>query len=82
MPKAEQQIQAIKEKVRAYHLVLPFLHMNLRMIIDMSKMVVMLLSVFPPKGGLYKTCSLRTIVTGKQIDFKKTCRIPLGAYEN
>ena len=31
----------------------------------------MMINAFPPKSGISRTCSPRTIMMGKQLDFKK-----------
>jgi hypothetical protein len=38
------------------------------------------LNTFPPKGGLTTTYSPRTIITGRNIDYKRHCKIPFGSY--
>ena len=50
------------------------------MTIDLAKHVVMLLNTFPPKIGLAKIYSPRTIMTGKAIYCKKSYKIHFGAY--
>ena len=40
----------------------------------------MMINAFPPKIGLSRTYSPCTIMMGKQLDFKKQCRCPFGAY--
>ena len=65
MPEVDQQIQVIKERMRAYHSALPFPHITKRMIIEMANMLVMLLNEFPPNIKLSKTYSPCTIMTGK-----------------
>ena len=48
--------------------------------IELAKHVVMFLNDFSPKSGLSKTYSPRTIMTGKSIDWKKSCKLHFGAY--
>ena len=45
------------------------------MTIDMDKHVVMFLNSSPPKSGLSNTCSPLTIMTGKALDWKKSCKL-------
>ena len=40
----------------------------------------MIINAFPPKSVLSCTYSPCTIMTGKQLDFKKHSRCPCGAY--
>ena len=53
--------------------------MTSRMIIELGKYVIIMINAFPPKSGLSRTYILRTIMAGKQLDFKKQCRCPFGA---
>jgi hypothetical protein len=80
VPEVERQIQVIKERMRATHAALPFSRMPRRMVIELAKYVVLMLNSFPPGSGLSRTYSPRTIMTGKQLDFAKHCKIPFGAY--
>ena len=64
----------------AHHVNLPFPSFTRRMNIEMAKHVVMLLNAFPPKSGLSKKYSPRTIMTGKKLDWKKSCKLHFGAY--
>ena len=66
--------------MRAHHTNLPFPSFMRRMTIELAKHVVMFLNAFPPKSGLSKTYSPRTIMTGKTLDWKKSCKLHFGAY--
>ena len=50
------------------------------MTIELEKHVVMFLKAFPPNSGLSKTYSPRTIMTGKALDWNKSCKLHFGAY--
>ena len=50
------------------------------MTIDLAKQVLMFLNAFPPKIGLSKTYIPHTIMTGKALDWKKSCKPHFGAY--
>ena len=76
----ERQIQVIKECILAHHANLPFPSFTRRMTIELTKHIVMFLRAFPPKNGLSKTYSLRIIMTGKALDWKKSCKLHFGAY--
>ena len=66
--------------MRAHHANLPFPSFTRRMNIELANHVVMFLNTFPPKRGLSKTYSPHTIMTGKTIDWKKSCKLHFGAY--
>ena len=66
--------------MRAHHANLPLPRFTRRMTIDLAKHVVMFLNAFPPKSGLSKTYSPRTIMTGKALDCKKRSMLHFGAY--
>ena len=80
VPEVERQIQVIKEHMRAHHANLPFPSFTRRMTIELAKHVVMFLNAFPPKSGISKTYSPRTIMTGKALDWKKSCKLHFEAY--
>ena len=48
--------------------------------IELSKHVVTLLHSLPPKSGLSTTYTPRTIITGKELDWKKSRKLQFGAY--
>ena len=50
------------------------------MAIELATQVVMFLNAFPPKSVRSKTYSPRTIMTGKSLDWKKSCKIHFGDY--
>ena len=66
--------------MQAHHANLPLPSFTRRMTIDLAKHVVMFLNAFPPKSGISKTYSLRKIMTGKALDWKKSCKLHFGAY--
>ena len=76
----ERQIQVIKEQVRTIHGGLPYDCMKSRMVIEISKYVVIIQNDFPLNIGILQIYSSCTIMTGKHIDFKKKSRCPFGAY--
>ena len=79
-PEVERQIQVIKERMRAHHANMPFYSFTRRMTIELAKHVVMFLNALPPKSGLSKTYSPCKIMTGKKLDWKKSCKLHFGAY--
>jgi hypothetical protein len=56
----------------------PFQTVPPKMIVEMIFLSVFWLNAFPCKHGISRTLSPRTIVTGKQIDYKTHCRIEFG----
>ena len=73
-------MQVIKEQMQAHNANLPFSRFTRCMTIELSKHVVMFLNAFPPKSGLSNTYSLRNIITGKALDWKKSCKLHFGSY--
>ena len=66
--------------MQAVHGGLSYDRMTSLMIIYLGKYVVMMINAFPPKICLSRTYIPHTIMAGKQLDFKKQCRFPFGAY--
>ena len=75
-----RQIQVIKERMQAHHANIPFTSFTRRMTIELTKHIVMFLNAFPPKRGLSNTYTQRTIMTGKALNWKKSCNLHFGAY--
>lgn len=50
------------------------------LIIKMVKSSIQWLNNFPPTGGILPTMSPQTIITGRNFDYNKHCRIKFGAY--
>ena len=76
----ERKIQVIKERMQAHHANLPFPSFTSRMSIELDKNVVMLLNDFPPKRELSTAYSAHTIMTGKDLDLKRSFKLHFGAY--
>ena len=66
--------------MQAQHANLPLPSFTRRMAIELAKNVVMFLNAYPPKSGLSKTYSPCTIMTGKALDWKKSCKLHFGDY--
>ena len=81
VPEVENQIQVIKERVRAHHTNLPFPSFTRRMTIYLAKHAVVFFNAFPPKSGVSKTYSPLTIMTGKALDWNKSCKLHSRAYK-
>ena len=67
--------------MQAHHANQSFPRFTRHMPIELAKHVVMFLNASPPKSGLSKTYSPSTIMTGKALDWKKSCKLNLGAYK-
>ena len=80
VPQIERQIQVVEERMLAVHGGLQYERMTSRMIIELGKYVVMVITTLPSKRGLPQTYSPSTIMTSKQLDFKKQFWTPFGAY--
>lgn len=80
IPKIEQYIRRVKERARATLNSLPFNKLSTRITVQMIQGCVMWLNSFPANDGISDTHSPRTIVTGKQINYKQHCRIEFRAY--
>ena len=75
VPLIEQQIRAIKERIHATRHLLPFKMIPLLMLIKMVYTCVKWINAFPPKGGVSRMMSPRTIMTGTQLDYKTDCHL-------
>ena len=76
----ERYIQAVKECMRAIYNTLPFQKIPAQLIIEMAKTAEFWLITFPTAGVASQQMSLRTIVTGQQVDYKRHCRFQFGEY--
>ena len=79
-PFIERQIRVIKERVRATKHTLPFKVIPLIMLVELVYFCIFWLNAFPPKSGVSSTHSPCKIITGQQVEFKKHCKLPFGAY--
>ena len=76
----ERYILTVKECMRAIYNTLPSQKIPARLIIKMAKTAVFWLSAFPTAGGVLQRMSLRTIITGQNVDYKRHCRFQFGEY--
>ena len=79
-PEIERPVRVVKERARAIYSTLPFTKVPGRIIVALLTYVVTWLNAFPPKNGISRTYSPRTILTGKTLDFEKHCKLPFGSY--
>jgi len=80
VPKIERFIRTVKERARAIVNTLPFEILPQRLIIEVMYNVMFWLNCFLHKDGIHTTLSLRTIVTGSNINYDKHCRLKFGTY--
>lgn len=80
VPEIERHIRTVKERSRAMYNTVPFTRFPARMVIEMVYNSNLWLNAFPHLDGVSAVLSPCTIVTGYNIDFKRTCRIKYGAY--
>ena len=80
IPEVERHIQVIKERMRAHHAKLLFPIFTRQMTSELAKQVVMFLNAFPAKSRISKTYSPQKIMTGKYLDWKKSCKFHFREY--
>ena len=80
VPEIERQIQTLKEQTRAIYCTLPFHKIPHHLIIEMLYAANYWLNMFPRKGGISKTMSLRTLLTGLTMNYNRHCRLEFGEY--
>ena len=80
VPEIERQIRTLKERTRAIYCTLPFRKMPHRLIIEMLYAANYWLNMFPRKGGISKTMSPRTLLTGLTMNYNRHCRLEFGEY--
>ena len=66
----ERNIRTVKERVRCIYVTLPFEKMPGRLIVKMVYTVIFWLNCFYPSETVVKGSSPRTIMTGRNIDYK------------
>ena len=76
----ERFIRTIKERMRAIYNTLPFQKIPAQLVAEMGKACVFWLNSLPPQSNFGNDLSLRTIVTGQRLDFKRHCRFQFGEY--
>ena len=80
VPEIERQIQTVKERTRAIYCTLPFKKMPRHLIIEMVYTANYWLNMFPRKGGVSKTLSPRTLLTGQTWSYTTHCKLEFGDY--
>jgi hypothetical protein len=80
VPEIECCIQVVKERCRATRHILPFERIPKIMTVHIVLNVVKILNFFSTKGGVSKTLSTKTIMSGETIDYKKHLSLQIGKY--
>ena len=74
-------IITVKEHGRGIINTLPYFYITSNIIIHLVCFILMWLDSLPGGKGISQNCSLREIVTGQHIYFKKYCRVAFRLYE-
>jgi hypothetical protein len=77
---AERNIRTIKERIRAAYNGLPYKALPLVMIKGLALESTLKLNFFPAKGSISLIYSPWTIMSMRQLDYKKHLAIPFGSY--
>ena len=80
VPEVERHIRVVKERIRGLYNSLPFDRIPLLMMKQLVYYVIAWINNFPPKGGISKFISPRTLITGVNIDYNKHCKLEYGQY--
>ena len=80
IPEIERQIHTVKERTRGIYCTLPFQKMPRRLIIEMVYAANYWLNMFPQPGGISKTLSPRTLLTGQTWSYTTHCKLEFGDY--
>ena len=80
IPEIEHYIRTIKDRTRSAYRMLPFDYIPRLMHVHLMKNSVFWLNSFPATDGISSIHSPRYIMTGKEVDYNKHCRIEFGSY--
>ena len=80
VPEIERYIRTLKERIRSVYNTLPFKSMPPMMLAELVSYCNFWLNSFPKEDGISKILSPRTIITGKQINYLKHCKLEFGEY--
>ena len=78
--KIERRIRVLKERTRCDTSLLPFPLLPQLIVVHTVYNVTMWLNDSPPQNGITRGFSLRELVTGRTLDFRKYCWADAGAY--
>ena len=77
---AERNNRTMKEQIWATYCQLPYKQLPKKALSMLGMESIKKLNFFPPKGGVSKNFSPRTILHQENIDYNKHCKIPFGSY--
>jgi len=80
VPEIERMICIVKERIRCTVNDLPFKRYPILMKRDIVKKETAWINMFPHKDGVSERLSPLTVVTGLEVNFLRSCRVPFGAY--
>ena len=80
VPDAEREIRTLKEHVRGVIGNTPYVRFPPKMVVECVVGCTMWKNSFPPRDGVHKVLSPRTLVTGKSTVFGPMMTLPFGAY--
>ena len=80
VPEIERQICTVKERTQAIYCTLPFQKMPRHLLIEMVYAANYWLNMFPRPGGISKTLSPRTLLTGQTWSYTTHCKLEFGDY--
>jgi hypothetical protein len=80
VPDAEREIRTLKEHVRGVIANTPYTRFPPKMVVECVVGCTMWKNSFPPRDGVHKTLSPRTLVTGRSMAFGPMMTLPFGAY--
>ena len=80
VPQIERRFRVIKERSRAIRNSLPYATMPKIMVVELMYFVVHWLNDFPARNGVSEMLSPAAIMTGRNPDYKKYCRLKFGSY--
>ena len=75
VPEIERQICTVKERTWGIYCTLPFQKMPRRLVIEMVYAANYWLNMFPRPGGISKTLSHRTLLTGQSWSYMTHCKL-------
>ena len=80
VPEIERQIRTVKERTQGIYCTLPFQKMPRRLVIEMVYAANYWLNMFPRPGGISKTLSPQTLLTGQSWSYTTHCKLEFGDY--
>jgi hypothetical protein len=80
VPEAERNIRTISERIRAAYHNLPYKAIPKIMLKHLAMSCTKQLNLYPARNGISKYYSPHVILGGRNLDYKKHCQVPFGAY--